>query len=936
MTKTSIEKASAQDATDVVFKIHYKVDYGKSLGLILHNKANPSETWDFRSAAIPMIWTQGDIWATRIRGVSKTGDYVYNYIVIENSQGGNRDVVRRETYTDRVLPAKILGRPGTVEIRDTWKDELIGPEKVFTSAAFTEVLFAPGDSRSELEFKSPTSGNVAVVFEIKHQLAKGYHNLMLSGSSKELGKWNTKNSIPMIREGVIGGETLFRAVVEVDRKEGFPFEYKLFEVDSRDESIAWEKGPNRHSGFDYLIDAQTVMIRDQKPFGRSFKGAGLAVPVFSLRTQNSLGVGEFTDIPLLVDWALSAGLSLVQILPINSTVIHKCWWDSYPYSSLSVFALHPIYINIEKLDPPKSVLEIIAENKKELNKGFLDYERVLSLKTELLKTTFATKKAEFLKSAEFAAFLQENEDWLPAYALFCHFRDTYGTSNFNNWPKYDKITESEIKELTKTSVAHYDTIAFEYYVQFHLSKQLAEVSEDAKKKGIVLKGDLPIGVDPCSVDTWVNRDIFHTDFQAGAPPDEFSEDGQNWGFPTYNWEAMEENGFQWWRRRLEVMSKFFHAYRIDHILGFFRIWQIPQSCEGALLGYFHPAIPIKEWELTENGVHDIGRLVTPHVTWDHLRAVFPHDSVQNIVDRFFNPIHGTPNLAFKAEFATEVQLSRALKAADDASAEEKEWAASTKKHLFKLMRNVVLIRDPSEQANLYHPRINCTSTDSFQSLPQYTKHAVYQLYISYFFKRQDDLWKSAALQRLQMMLDASKMMICGEDLGMIPNCVQSVIDELSILGLRIQRMPKDEKINFEDLDACPYMTVSSPSTHDTSSLRGWWEEDRAKTANFYYHVLKESGPVPYYCEPWVAEKIINQHLNSPSMWVIFALQDIFAMSPDLRLHENPKDERVNDPANRHHYWRYRIPFTLEDLISKHASFTNKIKATNAFFDRLNQ
>lgn len=922
------------NTSDVILKINYMTEIGQCLGVILHNKADQSPSWDFKSSGVPMICSEdGSIWTAKISALQKSEQYIYKYVVYENE---NTNIIRIEGHPGHTLDDFLPSCSGNLEVHDSWKDALNGPEKVFISSAFSEVLFRCDDCSQELQLKPAEEGKIAVVFEINHQLAKNYQKIMVSGSCKPLGSWNTDEALPLIRKkSKENQETLFTGVVYLDKQEDFPFEYKLFSLDTREEAdgaTAWEAGDTRAFNIDNLTDARTVVIRDPIPFRTEFKGMGVAVPVFSLRTKESLGVGEFADIRLLIDWAISAGVSLVQILPINSTIIHGSWRDSSPYSTFSAFALHPIYINIEKLDPPQAVLDIVNKNKEALNEEFLDYEKVLHLKYELLRLTYNEKKNEFLGSQEFKSFLEENKDWLPAFSLFCYFRDIYSTPNFNEWPEHRDITEDEIERLTSPSEPHYDSIAFEYYIQFQLSKQLTEISHYAKEKGVVLKGDLPIGVDQFSVDTWVNRKYFHTDFRAGAPPDDLCDEGHNWGFPTYNWEAMKESGYQWWKRRLEIMSRFFHAYRIDHILGFFRIWQSPAGCEGALLGYFDPAIPIEASELAENGMNDIERLVNPYVTWDHINEAFPSDSAQSIVERFFDVEEGSPMLRFKEEFSTERQILDALKPQANASKEEIEYNESLKQKLYNLLRNVVFLRD-SKQNNAFHPRFNCAVTDSFACLPDDIKENINHLYHSYFHERQDSLWRKTAIERLGMMLYASNMMICGEDLGMIPGCVQSVMDELSIIGLRVQRMPKDCNCEFEILDVCPYMAVCSPSTHDTSSLRGWWEENRSKTQNYYRNILKESGDAPLFCETWIVEKIFYHHLRSTSMWVIFALQDIFAMANELRLHENPEDERVNEPADKCHYWRYRIPFTLEDLISNHASFTNKIKDANLFFGR---
>jgi 4-alpha-glucanotransferase len=159
------------------------------------------------------------------------------------------------------------------------------------------------------------------------------------------------------------------------------------------------------------------------------------------------------------------------------------------------------------------------------------------------------------------------------------------------------------------------------------------------------------------------------------------------------------------------------------------------------------------------------------------------------------------------------------------------------------------------------------------------------------------------------------MLICGEDLGMVPSAVPVVMKQLGILSLEIQRMPKDLHYEFFHPAQAPYLSVVTPSTHDMSTVRGWWEEDRTKTQRFYNTVLGQWGEAPATCEPWISKAIVIQHLQSPAMWATFQLQDLLGMSEALR-RENPNEERINIPAIPKHYWRYRMHITLEQLLKE--------------------
>ena len=215
-------------------------------------------------------------------------------------------------------------------------------------------------------------------------------------------------------------------------------------------------------------------------------------------------------------------------------------------------------------------------------------------------------------------------------------------------------------------------------------------------------------------------------------------------------------------------------------------------------------------------------------------------------------------------------------------------------------------------------------TSSFQHLDNNTQNALRELYVDYFYKRQDDFWYHEAMQKLPKLKAATNMLICGEDLGMVPHCVPDVMKQNGILSLEIQRMPKDPNTSFFNPTDAPYMSVVTPSTHDMSTIRGWWEENRAVTQRFYNDQLGQWGDAPFYCEAWLNRSIILQHLNSPAMWSVFQLQDILGMSESLR-RSNPKEERINDPANPKNYWQYRMHISLEQLL-KEDVFNTELKS----------
>ena len=587
-------------------------------------------------------------------------------------------------------------------------------------------------------------------------------------------------------------------------------------------------GGGRHSP-DMFLRKKLEGSRNGDPsfYGRNWKGAGTAIPVFSLRSAEDFGVGEFYDLKKMVDWAAATGQSILQLLPINDTTMLGTWEDSYPYNPNSTFALHPQFLHLPAVGVKED--EEYKALQAELNAlDQIDYERVNNTKLAYLRKAFDKTFRKLSATEKYQAFVRKNNDWLLPYAAFCVLRDLNGTPDFSQWKGYAKYNRKKVAAFCEE---HKTDIDFWCFVQYHLDLQLSEVCEYAHSRGVVFKGDLPIGISRTSVDAWIHPELFHMDSQAGAPPDAFSADGQNWGFPTYNWEKMAEDGFAWWKARFAKMAEYFDVFRIDHILGFFRIWEIPLWSKSGLDGYFSPAMPYPAHELENQG--------------------------------------------------------------------------------FDVRDGGLFIEDPRKTGH-YHPRIGAHNSQSYQWLDAYRRAAFDRLYTDFFYYRHNDFWYHTAMQKLPALLDSTGMLACGEDLGMIPACVPSVMDGLKILSLEIQRMPKSVHDNFANPAWYPYLSVCTTSTHDMNPIRAWWEEDRQVTQQFYNEMLGGQGDAPYFCEPWICRQILDQHLWSPAMLTVLPLQDWLSMDGALR-RSNPNDERINVPANPRHYWRYRMHLTLDQL-----------------------
>jgi len=603
-------------------------------------------------------------------------------------------------------------------------------------------------------------------------------------------------------------------------------------------------------------------------FESEWRGSGVAIPVFSLRTESSCGVGEFLDLKLLVDFCVQTNFQLLQLLPVNDTRVHNTWVDSYPYSSVSICALHPQYLRLDNIcEAPNWLKAELEKERKRLNKlSSVDYEQVIQWKEYYILEAYKLDGKRVLQSKEFLQFFEENKEWLMPYAVYRYLMYVTKTGKHSKWGNRSRITWEELESLASPSSLHFDHIGLVYFTQYHLHLQLLEASQYAAQHGIILKGDLPIGVNRNCLDTWLYPHLFRLHMQCGAPPDYFAEFGQNWGFPTYDWETMALDNFGWWRFRLRQMAKYFHAYRIDHILGFFRIWEIPIRYINGICGRFFPSIPISRKELESRGLWDIDRYCNPWIREPFLWEQFGDDA-GHVMNIFFEHSVGDV-LHFKECYDTEYKLSSAFE--EKPNHWKQEWLVP----LLRLISNVILLRDEDEPNQLFHPRIDLMKTSSYHELADHWKHHFYELYQDYFFHRQEDLWRKKSMLKLPMMKNATDMLVIGEDLGMIPACVPDVMNALSIIGMRIQRMPADPNVEFNNPQHYEYLTVATPGSHDMATIRGWWEEmESGQRQRFYEQMLGRHGEdAPLKCEADIVEQILEQHVSSPSIWAIFLLQ----------------------------------------------------------------
>lgn len=795
---------------------------------------------------------------------------------------------------------------------DQWKSSS-NVENVFNSTAFQEVFL-----KSDIYNNDKIETKYTHYFKVKAPLLKNNEAVCIIGDVDALGNWSTVKPLMLNKQ-----EDGYWGVKVNIKKTTSEIHYKYAIYDPEDKQfLCFESGNDRTSP---VFNAKKSVICVTDNFVNiqrsNWKGVGVSIPVFSIRTKNNLGVGDFVDLKLMVDWAQKVGVKLIQVLPLNDTLGTHTEFDVLPYAAISAFALNPLFLNLPamgKLPNTHPLQKIYKSNQTAWNSHELvPFLEVVNYKVQYAKELCFIQKDKFLKSKSFLNFYRDNAFWLKPYAAYCVLRDKFGTCNYRNWNENSVYDEVKIEQFLAPDQSHYNEIVTHYFIQYHLHIQLSEASKYAHSKGVVLKGDIPIGVNKNSVDTWVSPELFHMDMNAGAPPDMFAVKGQNWELPTYNWDAIERTGFDWWKKRFAQMSNYFDAFRIDHILGFFRIWQIPESQIEGIMGHLYPSIPIHVNEFSEKGLWlDYNRFCKPYITDNILLQLFGEDTPW--VKANCLQIEDGWIYRLKTTFQTQQQVQKLY--------EENKISEKIKWGLFDLISNVLFFEVQGSNGTQFYPRFGMEALPTFQHLDQYSKDRIKELYVHYFYRRQDDAWYKSGMDKLPALKRATNMMICGEDLGMMTPCVTSVMKELGILSLEVQRAPKTNDNEFFHPSFAPYLSVVTPSTHDMSTIRGWWEEDRNVTQRFYNSQLGHWGEAPYFCDWWICRDILLQHLYSPAMWAIFQIQDILGMSEEIR-RTNPHDERINVPSNSLFSWRYRLHITLEELLEKddfNAEFCNYI------------
>lgn len=869
----------------VQFNIEYKAMFGEQIVVNIQTEEGEQK--------LPLETTDGQRWACDWCVESPEKSYTYYYSVEREGRAVKTEWLIIKHQLD--VNAK---KAVAYTLYDHWKAM---PEDAYLySSAFTDCI----NHQAPQEMKPETGSKIVRLIVRAPQLRDG-ERLGVLGADKALGAWDVQKILPMTQH------TYNEWVADIDatRLEGGHLEFKFVAFRNAKNELLWETSMNRTVDLPEMKAGELVSYElDQASFALyNRKLAGTQVPVFSLRTRKSAGIGDFGDLKTMIDFVASTGQKVLQLLPINDTTITHTWTDSYPYSCISVFAIHPQYADLHALPELKDA-KARAEAEKtraELNAlDKIDYEKVNDFKINYLRQIFNQEGEKMMKTAEYKAFFQDTKQWLVPYAQYSYLRDKNGTADFNQWPDHQVWDEAERKALADPKTAAYKNVAFFYFVQFVLDRQMQEAHEHAKTKGVILKGDIPIGVNRNGCDVWTEPKYFNLNGQAGAPPDDFSANGQNWGFPTYNWFEMLKDGCQWWNRRFKNMARYFDAYRIDHVLGFFRIWEIPVHSVHGLLGQFAPALAMSREEIESYGLHfQEDRFTRPFITDWVLDRMF-HERAGEVKEKYLDRLDDE-----RYQMKPEVDTQRKVEALFADVTDEKElWLRDG---LYALISDVLFVRDHTNPG-VFHPRISAQLDFIYESLYDNDKAAFNRLYNDYFYRRNNQFWYQEAMKKLPKLVQATRMLVCAEDLGMVPDCVPWVMDELKILSLELQSMPKDPSVKFGHLSRNPYRSVCTISSHDMPTLRMWWDENVQRTQEYYNTMLYRQGPAPHPLPGWLASDIISRHLTSPSMLCILSIQDWLATDEALRL-PDADAERINIPANPKHYWRYRMHLNIEDL-----------------------
>jgi 4-alpha-glucanotransferase len=530
----------------------------------------------------------------------------------------------------------------------------------------------------------------------------------------------------------------------------------------------------------------------------------------------------------------------------------------------------------------------------------------------LLRKIYGSNKKTILDDAASGALAKwvEENPWVIPYAVFRTLKESNGEKSWKEWSEHGQISESTIAKLWDDPALK-EQHDFWAWLQKALDRQFSRAARAVRDMGILLEGDLPILMNEDSCDVWLHGGIFHAALSAGAPPDMYSPEGQNWGFPIYNWEEQAKNKYAWWKERLKAAEKFYDAYRIDHVLGFFRIWASSRKDNSSALGRYIPFVPVtgddlEKMEFTKERIRWLSR---PHIPtgeiWDGLQENWGHvtsgGEVSAEAERIFalalERIGNEELWLFKESIQGEKDIcSLGLRPASE-------------KVLIKAWHNRLLYEYEEGE---YFPVWYYRDSRAYASLSEKEKTGLEALILERRTES-EKIWEKEGKKLLSVLIESSPMLPCAEDLGAVPECVPRVLAQLQVLGLRVVRWSRlwdEEGEPYVPFAEYPELSVCTPSVHDSSTLREWWDSE-AEQGIFAGFIGKPSLPKKY--NPGTAKIFLRNAASAVSRFRVFQIQDLLHLSQKWYA-ADPASERINVPGSANEFnWTYRIPAPISIL-----------------------
>ena len=890
------------------FSIHYSTVWGQSMHVAIdyHYVDGRKRSYD-----LLMSTENGELWTVETSVIESRQHPVeyfgYTYLV----EDGDGKVMRREW--NRVPRRYHFDSTKDYIMPDLWRDI---PLQYHLMTKLCRVCENRPVESAESGIRLPLYRKT-IIFRVQApQLEKG-QILGICGNHPSLGNWNPTMFLRMRRSG----EDEWTLSVNVDNVMQ-PLEFKYVVVDGKTNRIVeWEQGDNRKADNMKLDDGQVLVLYGEnlRIKERNWKAAGVVVPLFSLRTDHSFGVGDFGDLKRFVDWTEATGMKVIQLLPVFDTTTTHTWSDSHPYDCISLHAIHPHYIDLEQLGSldDESEQKVFNRQRRELNAlEYSDYEAVDRLKSRYVYLFFRKNGEADMATDEYKEFARKNRSWLYPYAAFCALREHFHTARTSDWHEFSTYNEEKLRETFKSDEHFHEEFCLACYTQYHLHRQFKKAVDYAYSKEIGFCGDLPVSLYRDSVATWHHPELFHLDMKLGNPPSNEEPQGQNWGMPPFDWYPDDGRKVAGYLNDVICgMEEYFDAVRIDHVVSFFRSWEIPEQNLWTSMGHFSPSIPVSEIEIREYGLDFHKELYTKPFINDYVLYQFFGIHADYVRENFLNSL-SYHLYSLKPEYDTQLKIKRYFEGRND---ENSQWIRDGLMHL---CANVLFLEDPYREG-MYYPRYGVYNEPVYSILSPESRDAFMRLYNNFYYERHNAYWESLAKTKLDMVLRGTHVLVCAEDLGMLPACVPSVLDQKRILSLEVQSMPKRHGEEFAHLESYPYRSVAVPTTHDMSPLRLWWEENPARTQHYWKSMLQKDGRAPRHLPPMIAEEIITRHLYCPSMICMMSIQDWLSMDsnfnrPDLF------SLRINAPYDAYNQWKFRMKPTIDDLLSAD-QFNYKIK-----------